>query len=169
MRKLNDGLQASSRAKGMVFNEPDTEPFRAALSAAGFYAEWREKIRRRGLGPAGEVRGRARLRVSDQAQVIGWTAANHRRCAGRALDRAFGWRTEVPGGRPGGGRDRACCSPACVRALRASTAPLIWSDELASILFLWLAMLGAVIALRRGEHMRLTAWWRNRAGRWRNA
>jgi tripartite ATP-independent transporter DctM subunit len=33
--------------------------------------------------------------------------------------------------------------------------PLTWSDELASILFLWLAMLGAVIALRRGEHMRL--------------
>ena len=35
--------------------------------------------------------------------------------------------------------------------------PLIWSDELASILFLWLAMLGAVVALRRDEHMRLTA------------
>jgi tripartite ATP-independent transporter DctM subunit len=35
--------------------------------------------------------------------------------------------------------------------------PLIWSDELASILFLWLAMLGSVIALQRGEHMRLTA------------
>ncbi|WP_414718833.1 TRAP transporter large permease subunit [Undibacterium sp.] len=35
-------------------------------------------------------------------------------------------------------------------------SPLTWSDELASILFLWLAMLGAVIALRRGEHMRLT-------------
>ena len=35
-------------------------------------------------------------------------------------------------------------------------APLTWSDELASILFLWLAMLGAVIALRRDEHMRLT-------------
>jgi len=34
--------------------------------------------------------------------------------------------------------------------------PLVWSDELASILFLWLAMLGAVIALQRGEHMRLT-------------
>src|SRR3977135_690819 len=33
--------------------------------------------------------------------------------------------------------------------------PLTWSDELASILFLWLAMLGAVIALRRAEHMRL--------------
>ncbi|OIQ74624.1 sialic acid TRAP transporter permease protein SiaT [mine drainage metagenome] len=34
--------------------------------------------------------------------------------------------------------------------------PLIWSDELASLLFLWLSMLGAVIALRRGEHMRMT-------------
>jgi tripartite ATP-independent transporter DctM subunit len=35
--------------------------------------------------------------------------------------------------------------------------PIIWSDELASILFLWLAMLGAVIAFRRMEHMRMTA------------
>jgi tripartite ATP-independent transporter DctM subunit len=34
--------------------------------------------------------------------------------------------------------------------------PMVWSDEVASILFLWLAMLGAVIATRRGEHMRLT-------------
>jgi tripartite ATP-independent transporter DctM subunit len=34
--------------------------------------------------------------------------------------------------------------------------PLVWSDELASILFLWLSMLGAVIALRRGDHMRMT-------------
>ncbi len=36
-------------------------------------------------------------------------------------------------------------------------SPLVWSDELASILFLWLAMLGSVIALQRGQHMRLTA------------
>ncbi|HZG19605.1 MAG TPA: TRAP transporter large permease subunit [Herbaspirillum sp.] len=35
--------------------------------------------------------------------------------------------------------------------------PLVWSDELASILFIWLSMLGAVLALDRGEHMRLTA------------
>jgi tripartite ATP-independent transporter DctM subunit len=34
-------------------------------------------------------------------------------------------------------------------------APLTWTDELASALFLWLAMLGSVIALRRAEHMRL--------------
>ncbi len=35
--------------------------------------------------------------------------------------------------------------------------PIIWSDELASTLFLWLAMLGSVVALRRAEHMRMTA------------
>ena len=34
--------------------------------------------------------------------------------------------------------------------------PLIWTDELASILFLWLAMMGAVVALCRGGHMRLS-------------
>ncbi|MFN5412028.1 TRAP transporter large permease subunit [Bradyrhizobium sp.] len=35
--------------------------------------------------------------------------------------------------------------------------PLTWADELASITFLWLAMFGAVLALSRGEHMRMTA------------
>ncbi|MHC2333403.1 TRAP transporter large permease [Bradyrhizobium sp. USDA 4454] len=35
--------------------------------------------------------------------------------------------------------------------------PLIWTDELAGILFLWLAMLGAVLAFQRAEHMRMTA------------
>ena len=35
--------------------------------------------------------------------------------------------------------------------------PLSWSDELASILFLWLANLGAAVALRRGLHMRMSS------------
>lgn len=35
--------------------------------------------------------------------------------------------------------------------------PLVWADELASTLFLWLSMMGAVVALRRGAHMRMTA------------
>lgn len=34
--------------------------------------------------------------------------------------------------------------------------PLVWSDELASILFLWLAMLGAALAVQKNTHMRLT-------------
>jgi tripartite ATP-independent transporter DctM subunit len=36
-------------------------------------------------------------------------------------------------------------------------SPLIWSDELANMLFLWLSMLGAASAFRRFEHMRMTA------------
>jgi tripartite ATP-independent transporter DctM subunit len=35
-------------------------------------------------------------------------------------------------------------------------SPLVWVEELAGILFLWLVSLGAVIALSRGEHMRMT-------------
>jgi tripartite ATP-independent transporter DctM subunit len=35
--------------------------------------------------------------------------------------------------------------------------PLIWADELASTLFVWLSVLGAVLAARRNAHMRLTA------------
>lgn len=33
--------------------------------------------------------------------------------------------------------------------------PLIWTDELGTTLFLWIAGLGSVVAFRRGEHMRM--------------
>lgn len=46
--------------------------------------------------------------------------------------------------------------------------PLVWSDELASILFIWLSMLGAVLALDRGEHMRLSAIVNRMPEAWRN-
>ena len=36
-------------------------------------------------------------------------------------------------------------------------SPLIWTDELAQAVFLWLGMIGATVALNRGEHMRMTA------------
>src|SRR5262249_24536084 len=39
--------------------------------------------------------------------------------------------------------------------------PFAWADELAQLLFIWLAVLGAAVALRRGEHMRLTTFVRN--------
>jgi tripartite ATP-independent transporter DctM subunit len=35
--------------------------------------------------------------------------------------------------------------------------PIIWTDELAQAVFLWLGMIGSVVALNRGEHMRMTA------------
>lgn len=43
--------------------------------------------------------------------------------------------------------------------------PLTWGDELATILFLWLAMMGAVVAYRRGEHIRLSAFARRASPR----
>jgi tripartite ATP-independent transporter DctM subunit len=73
---------------------------------------------------------------------------------GGALETIIKWITEVPA---------AILLVAEVALLLANVFcryvlqnPLIWGDELASILFIWLSMLGAVIALRRGEHMRLT-------------
>ncbi len=52
------------------------------------------------------------------------------------------------------GRDRVLLTRRSRSAVTSSAVRWSWSDELASILFLWLSMLGAVIALRRGEHMR---------------
>jgi tripartite ATP-independent transporter DctM subunit len=51
-------------------------------------------------------------------------------------------------------------------------SPIPWADELASILFLWLANLGAAVALHRGSHMRTTALvsrWGPRARAWAEA
>ena len=45
--------------------------------------------------------------------------------------------------------------------------PITWTDELATTLFLWLAMFGSVIALQRGEHLRLTAVANMARPRWR--
>jgi tripartite ATP-independent transporter DctM subunit len=45
--------------------------------------------------------------------------------------------------------------------------PLVWSDELASTVFLWLAMLGSILALWNGEHMRLTTLASRMPPRWR--
>ena len=44
--------------------------------------------------------------------------------------------------------------------------PLLWTDELAATQFIWLAMLGAVVAFHRGEHMRMTAIVSNASPSW---
>jgi tripartite ATP-independent transporter DctM subunit len=46
-------------------------------------------------------------------------------------------------------------------------SPIFWTDELASVLFVWLSMLGAVVALQRGEHMRLATLVEMASPRWR--
>src|SRR3569832_2302906 len=71
------------------------------------------------------------------------------------MERALGWLVEIPA---------AVLVVAEIVILFAGVIaryglhrPLLWSDELASILSLWLAMLGAAVAFRRAEHMRMTA------------
>jgi tripartite ATP-independent transporter DctP family solute receptor len=43
IRALNDSLEGELARKGMAFNRTDTGAFRAAMRAAGFYAEWKQK------------------------------------------------------------------------------------------------------------------------------
>jgi TRAP-type transport system periplasmic protein len=43
IRKLNQSLGDELTKKGMIFNETDPEKFRAVLTNAGFYAEWKAK------------------------------------------------------------------------------------------------------------------------------
>ncbi len=73
----------------------------------------------------------------------------------KVLDNAIGWLVEIPA---------ALLVLAEIGVLLSGVVsryvfhqPLIWTDELAGILFLWLAMLGSVVAFRRAEHMRMTA------------
>jgi TRAP-type C4-dicarboxylate transport system substrate-binding protein len=44
LAKFNVTVEASLKTKGMTFNRPEREPFRAALQKAGFYKEWKEKF-----------------------------------------------------------------------------------------------------------------------------
>src|SRR6202142_811841 len=87
--------------------------------------------------------------------VAGEAMSPRRRSRAASLESALGRLVEIPG---------ALLVVAEIVILFAGVvaryglrSPLIWSDELASILFLWLAMLGAAVAFRRSEHMRMTA------------
>ena len=44
IKKLNDSVQADLASKGLAFNSPGADSFRAQLRQAGFYAEWRDKF-----------------------------------------------------------------------------------------------------------------------------
>ncbi|PXW95221.1 tripartite ATP-independent transporter DctP family solute receptor [Sphaerotilus hippei] len=42
--RLNRDAEASLAKAGIIFNRPDTTPFRTLLRSAGFYAEWKNKL-----------------------------------------------------------------------------------------------------------------------------
>lgn len=54
-----------------------------------------------------------------------------------------------------------------VIARYAFARPIVWADEFAGAVFLWLAMLGTAIALRRGEHIRFSGLVAGLAPPWR--
>jgi tripartite ATP-independent transporter DctP family solute receptor len=44
VEKLNATLSGTLRSRGLAFNTPPRDPFRAKLKAAGFYQEWRRRF-----------------------------------------------------------------------------------------------------------------------------
>jgi TRAP-type transport system periplasmic protein len=44
IRRLNDSVKDELIAKGLVFNVPESAPFREKLIGSGFYKQWREKF-----------------------------------------------------------------------------------------------------------------------------
>ncbi|MBS0434442.1 MAG: TRAP transporter substrate-binding protein [Proteobacteria bacterium] len=44
IKKLNETVQADLVAKGLQFNAPKSDSFRAALREAGFYADWKKRF-----------------------------------------------------------------------------------------------------------------------------
>ncbi len=73
----------------------------------------------------------------------------------RLADKALGVMTEVPAALLVAAEIGVLFSGVLSRYVLHT--PLVWVDELASLLFIWLIMLGAAVAFRRGSHMRMTA------------
>ncbi|MDR0578445.1 MAG: TRAP transporter large permease subunit, partial [Candidatus Accumulibacter sp.] len=73
---------------------------------------------------------------------------------GRRIENAIKWATEIPAALLVGVETILLLVNVIYRYLLHD--PLTWGDELASMLFMWMAMFGAVIALRRNEHMKLS-------------
>ena len=142
----------------------DAVPRQAALGR--LLRGMERQIRRPGLGAARKVRRQAVVSSVDEGAVMAHAELSEgvggevgqsprRRSLLASLEHALGMLVEIPA---------ALLVVAEIVILFAGVVaryalhrPLIWSDELASILFLWLAMLGAAVAFRRAEHMRMTA------------
>jgi tripartite ATP-independent transporter DctM subunit len=73
---------------------------------------------------------------------------------GRRTENAIKWATEIPAALLVGVETILLLVNVFYRYILHD--PLTWGDELASMLFMWMAMFGAVIALRRNEHMKLS-------------
>ena len=153
MAALNATLETQLKEKGLTFNTVNKKPFQEALKSGGLLRRVARQIRRRGLEGAGALQRRAVLTVSCRTHL---TRA--------ALPAPSAWiaRTEQALG------VAVALVAAAILLFEVGLLfvgviaryffhrPLIWADELASTLFVWLSVLGAVLAMRRNAHMRLT-------------
>src|SRR6516164_2551269 len=127
------------------------------------------QVWRRSVEPAGKIGRQARVTAETQSQSL--RTANSRTTTARtvaaAVESHLGSLIEI--GAAGLVVAEIAILFGGVISRYVFDRPLVWSDELASTLFLWLAMLGAVIAFRRDEHMRMTACVGLLSPRWRAA
>jgi len=108
------------------------------------------------MGPAGEIGWQARVTAGTQSKFPETSNSRAKaQSAAATIESLFGSLIEI--GAAGLVVAEIAILFGGVISRYVFDRPLIWSDELASTLFLWLAMLGAVIAFRRDEHMRMTA------------
>jgi TRAP-type transport system periplasmic protein len=56
--KQNTELKSLLAGEGLVFNDVDSEPFRAKLSQSGFYKDWRSKFGEAAWGLLEEASGK---------------------------------------------------------------------------------------------------------------
>ncbi|MFG1343568.1 TRAP transporter large permease subunit [Xanthobacter autotrophicus DSM 431] len=82
------------------------------------------------------------------------------------IERTLRWGTEIPGAILLVAEIAIIASGVVARYVFHS--PLFWVDEAAAVMFVWISMLGAVVALQRGEHMRLTLVLDSCSRRWRD-
>ena len=161
--QLTASLQKDLSAKGMKFIEPNRDAFRDTLKKTSFYKDWRGKLGDEGWKLLEESSGAADM-TAEATTPPGLDFAVER----PLLKRAERWLAAAVG------------IPAAVAVLAevgvllygvimrfVFNNPLVWSDELAGMIFLWLAMLGSVLALWNGEHMRLTTVSSRLPPRWR--
>lgn len=161
--RINTDAQAELTRLCITFNKPDPAPFRKLLQSAGFYTEWKEKYGDEASAKlerySGPLAKPGAIKKEDERRPRWSTQPRPSRPSCTPSATAFWGRimasvVEVPAAlivlaeilTLGGG----------AFARYALHAPIPWTDELASILFLWLAMLSAIIALHRSAHMQLT-------------
>jgi hypothetical protein len=146
--RLEDEVASRLVARGMVVNRPKPEAFIRKLRDSGFYSHWRETFGENGWRALenmpdrlGELR---RSKRASRSHPLSTTLAG--------LDR-MGYRVHAWAGSRRHRRRPALRRAGDSRRRRRSSLrprhPLVWSDELAQALFLWLGMIGAAMAVRR--------------------